>query len=277
MHIFNKLIQLLQNAGRAFGRFRWWQKFLVIIGGVIVFSFFMDWVAMPLYTRHGAEYELPDVTEKPVEQAIDILDDTGFIPIIQDSVYDSFYPAGSVVRQNPPSFSTVKKGRRVYLVVSSGARPVFMPNLVGETLINAKLKLRESGLALNEVNYDYSNDYPYRGVVIRQSVPPSEKVFSNASIDLTVSLGAPPSSLVMPSFAGKSLESALQELSVLGISSDKIITRYRYRPNLVPQTVISQSTPAGTPVSDVEEIELLVSTDQIPDRDTPYKGGADRN
>ena len=277
MHIFNKLIQLLQNAGRAFGRFRWWQKILVSIGGIILFSFFMDWVVMPLYTRHGAEYELPDVTEKTVKQAIDILDDSGFIPILQDSVYDAFYPAGSVVRQNPASFSTVKKGRRVYLVVSSGSRPVFMPNLVAETLTNAKLKLRESGLTLNEVSYDYSKDYPYRGVVIRQSVPPNEKVFSNARVDLTVSLGAPPSSLVIPSFAGKSLESALQELSVLGISANKISTRYRYRPNLVPQTVISQSTPPGTPVSDVETIELLVSADQIPDRDAPFKGGADRN
>ncbi len=250
-----------------FRDFNWWQKTLTVLAGLLLFVFFMDWVVMPLYTRHGSEYELPDVTEKNVDNAMDILDDNGFIPIVQDSVFDSFYPVGTVVRQNPTAFSTVKRGRRVYLIVSSGEKPIFMPKLVSETLVNARLKLREVGIEVGRVDYDYSERYPYREVVIAQSVAAGEQIYKSQAINLTVSLGPPPSSLVMPNLAGKSLESAKRELEVLGLSAGKLVTRLRYMPNLVPNTVISQSVATGTTVSEIETLELVISTDQIPQRD----------
>ena len=230
----------------------------------LAFVLFVDLVAMPLYTRHGAEYELPDVTEKPVEEAIEILDDNGFIPIVQDSVFDSYYPPGTVVRQNPMPYSTVKSGRRVYLVVSKGEKPIYMPKLVSETLTNARLKLQELGLSVGNINYDYSSTYPYRGVVIWQSVPPGELIDKNRSVNLTVSLGEPPSSKAVPNLIGKSMGSALRELEALGLAKEQILIKYRYQPNLVPNTVVSQSVAAGKPLMEVEVIELVVSTDKIP-------------
>ena len=71
----------------------------------------------------------------------------------------------------------------------------------------------------------------------------------------------------MPNLAGKSLESAKRELEVLGLSAGKLVTRLRYMPNLVPNTVISQSVATGTTVSEIESLELVISTDQIPQRD----------
>jgi len=243
----------------------WWQKILVVFAAFIFFALFMDIVAMPLYTRHGSEYELPDVTEKTVDEAKVILDDDGFIPIVQDSTYDSFYPPGTVLRQNPMPFATVKKGRRVYLVVSSGERPIYMPNLIKESLTNAELRLKEAGLTLNKTLWEYSEDIPYRGVVIKQSVPPGDLVISSQKINLTASLGPPPSSLEIPRLVGKSLEAALEELGALGIPLNQIVIKSRYQPKLVPQTIISQSVNEGTPVMDVDVIELVVSTDRLPD------------
>lgn len=263
MNILHKLRYWLSEFAEWFSAARWWQKTLVIFAGFVLFMLLLDSVIMPWYTRLGDEYELPDVTEKPVEAAKEILDENGFIPIIQDSVYHAFYPPGTVTRQNPTSYSTVKRGRRVYLIVSAGAKPVYMPNLIAETLTNAELKLREVGLRLGAVYRDYSAQYPYRGVVINQSVQPGERVLADTPINLTISLGPPPSSLNVPNLAGKSLESAVQELAALGIASDQIIQKYRFRPNLVPNTVIAQSAPPGTPVSEVGVIELTVSTDQV--------------
>ncbi len=263
MSILHQIKHWLFEFARWFVRARWWKKLLVLFAGFVLFVVLLDSVVMPWYTRLGDEYELPDVTEKPVEEAREILDESGFIPIIQDSVYHAFYPPGTVTRQNPASYSTVKRGRRVYLIVSAGAKPVYMPNLIAETLTNAELKLREVGLRLGAVYRDYSAQYPYRGVVIQQSVPPGERVLAETPVNLTISLGPPPASLNVPNLAGKSLESAVQELAALGIAPDQIIQKYRFRPNLVPNTVIAQSAPPGTPVSEVELIELTVSTDQV--------------
>jgi serine/threonine-protein kinase len=246
----------------------WWQKILVVFGLFLLFFVFIDLISMPLYTRHGSEYELPDVTEKQIDEANKILDDNGFLPIVQDSAYDSFYPPGTVIRQNPVPFATVKKGRRVYLVVSSGERPIYMPDLIKESLTNAELRLREAGLELNKTFWEYSEEIPYRGVVIKQSAPPGEQVMASQKINLTVSLGTPPSSFEIPRLVGKSLESALNELEAVDITRDRVVIKSRYQPKLVPQTIISQSIKEGTPVIDVDVIELVISTDRLPDQDS---------
>lgn len=260
---------------RWFSGLRWWKKIIVLLVFLLGVVIFMDTIAMPFYTRHGEEYQLPDVSEKDITEARRILEDGGFIPIIQDSVFDETYPRGTVVRQNPLPFATVKKGRRIYLVVSSGEKPVYMPDLVNESQTNAELHLRELGLQLGELHYDYSTQVPYRGVVVSQSVAAGERVPSGAAIDLTISLGAPPSTFAVPNLVGKSLEAGLKELEANSISSERVHIKTRYQPNLVPQTIVSQSLPGGTPAGQVETIELTVSTDQLPERKSAPGGTPD--
>ena len=264
MHVIEKIkeYQLKQK----FLELVWWKKLLVVLAAFFVFVLIIDAMVMPLYTRHGSEYQLPDVTEKQAAEAEEILDDQGFAAIIQDSAYDGYYPPGTVIRQNPPPYATVKKGRRVYLVISSGEKPIYMPNLLKESLTNAELRLRETGLELNRTYWEYSEDVPYRGVVIGQSVPAGELVAASQKINLTVSLGPPPSSFTNPRVVGKSLETAMNELAAVGITPDRIIVKSRYQPNLVPQTIISQSVEEGTLAPEVDVIELTVSTDRLPQR-----------
>ncbi len=239
-----------------------WFYYLLVFFALVLF---MDNVVMPLYTKHGKEYELPDITELPVQQAIDILKQNGFTPVVQDSVYDSDLPPGTVIRQNPLPFSTVKKGRRVYLVVSIGEKPVVMPNLVGLTPQDARFRLAEEALTLNRTFYDFSEFYP-KGVVIAQSIAPGDTLYKGYKVDLTVSLGPPPEAQKVPSLRGKSLIAAQKALEVLGIPLGRI--DYQYRPDLVPETVVAQSIPAGTPVAAADSMNLVVSTDRLP-QDNP--------
>ena len=229
--------------------------------GFIVFVLLMDNIIMPLYTKHGKEYELPDVTARPVQEAIETLKADGFQPIIQDSTYDEQFPPGTVVQQNPLPYSLVKKGRRVYLTISIGEKPRFMPRLIDLTPQDARFLLEENGLQLNNVIYEFSELHP-KGVVINQSIPPGEAVKKNQRVNITVSLGPPPTSLEIPNLVGKSLESARKELDAVGVSVGKI--KYVYRPNLVPGTVINQSVSAGTNATKVDSVNLVVSTDQPP-------------
>lgn len=243
--------KLLKNAGLAFILF-------------VLFVILMNFVVMPWYTKHGEEYELPDVTDRPLAEAIEMLKGEGFHPIIKDSVYDEQFAPGSVVQQNPLPFSRVKKGRRVYLVVSIGEKPRYVPRLIGLTPQDAEFRLKEEGLSLNRVVYEFSDFYP-RGVVINQSVPPGEIAQKNQKINITVSLGPAPTSLEIPNLVGKSLESAKKELEAVGVSLGHI--RYTYKPNLVPGTVLKQSVAPGKAAVKVDSINLLVSTDQPPEKE----------
>lgn len=241
------------------------KKFFIKLGiffiGVIFFIFLMDSVVMPWYTKHGDSFELPDVTDQPVEEAREILKAEGFHPLVKDSVYDEKFPPGTIVQQNPLPYTLVKEGRRVYLVVSQGDKPRYVPKLIGSTPQDARFRLKEEGLTLNRVIHEFSDFYP-RGVVINQSILPGEPVDKNQKINITVSLGPAPTSLEVPNLIGKSLESARKELSAVGVKLGRV--KYRYRANLVPGTVLNQSVSAGQNVVKVDSVSLLVSTDQPP-------------
>jgi beta-lactam-binding protein with PASTA domain len=255
----------MQNLATSYLKRFWNSKFLswilIILICLGILSFIMDMLLMPLYTKHGKEYELPDVTDKPVDEAVDILKQNGFYPIIKDSVYDEHFSPGSVIQQNPLSYSLVKKGRRVYLVVSIGEKPIYMPKLIGLTPQDAEFKIKEANLVLNQVIYDFS-DFYHRGVVINQSVPAGDMVEKNKRINITVSLGPAPTSMEVPNLIGRSIQAAQKELDVVGIRVGHV--KRIYRPRLVPGTVVNQSISAGTNATKVDSINLLISTDKPP-------------
>lgn len=234
-------------------------KSLYIFIGLVIFVGLLDKLVMPWYTKHGEEYELIDVTTRPLPEAIEVLKDEGFNPVVVDSVYDVNYSPGVVVRQNPLPFTRVKKGRRIYLVVSISDKPIYMPNLIGATVKDAEFRLKDHSLELNRIIYDFSEFYA-SGVVINQSAPAGESVERNQKINLTVSLGPPPASMEVPTLVGKSLIHVRKELEAIGVAIGEI--KYQYRPNLVPETVVAQSVPAGTAVARVDSINITVSTDK---------------
>jgi serine/threonine-protein kinase len=221
----------------------------------------MDFIIMPWYTKHGEEYELPDVTDRKVEEAMQILEQADFKPLIQDSVFDEQFSPGSVIQQNPTPYSLVKKGRRVYLIVSIGEKPRYVPQLIGLTPQDAEFRLKEQALKLNQVFYEFSDFYP-RGVVISQSIPSGEKVKKNRRVNITVSLGVAPTSLEIPNLVGKSLDTAEKELEAIDVRIGTV--KYAYRPKLVPGTILRQSITPGSSAVNVDSLNLLVSTDEPP-------------
>ena len=273
MSILEKIRVWFKQGRDKYITFNWWQRILTWLGGFLLLFLMMDYIVMPLYTRLGQEYELPDVTEKPLAVALETLEDQGFIPIVQDSTFDAHSEKGMILRQNPSPYSTVKKGRRVYLVMSSGEKPIYMPDLLKESITNAELRLRESGLVLNQIYPEYSEELPYVDVVIRQSVRPGELVEHGKKINLTVSMGAPPNSQQIPRLIGKSLDRAMKELEVVGVSRDSILITRRYRTDLLPRTIISQSVQEGTLVIESGRVELEVSTDKFPEEESRGGGG----
>jgi len=238
----------------------WAYKPIVILIILILFTIVMDKLIMPIVVDLGNERELPDVIEMSLEQAKNILEKEGFNVIVKDSLYDANYPLGTVIEQNPYPFATVKEGRRVYLTVSIGEKPIIMPKLIGLSPRDAGLTIKSYNLKMGSKSYTPSDIY-LEGTVIGQSYPQGQQIKPNTRINITISLGKLKDDKIVPSLVGKSLYEAKENLKVNGIKIGEIT--YEERDNILPETVLQQSLEAGKEVETGDLIDLVVSKEKI--------------
>jgi len=239
----------------------WWAKLITAAIIIIIAVILMDKLVMPLYVGLGNEKELPDVIEMSVTEAISLLEQNGFQVVVKDSLYDASHPISTVIEQNPYPYATVKEGRRVYLTVSIGEKPILMPNLFGVSPREAELILDTYDLRLGSKNYVYYDLY-YEGTVMGQSYPPGQDIKSGSKIDIIISLGQLTKELIVPDLVGKSLHEARERLKAVDLKIAEII--WEERDNILPETVISQSMVAGHSFEAHETITLVVSKEKLP-------------
>ena len=223
---------------------------------LVVLVLIMEWIVMPLYTHLGDEEELPDVTEMSFRQAKEILEERDFRIVNDGMKFDETYPESTVVFQNPPPYSRVKKGRRIYVTLSAGERMIPVPRVIGMSERDAEFALRQAGLLLGEIFYEYHN-YHLAGVVFDQSMPQSTEVAAETIIDITVSMGRSPDRFSVPDVVGKSFDMAKRLIRQSGLQVGEVV--FEVRSNLVPETVISQSLDAGQEVDQGTPVDLVVS------------------
>ena len=145
---------------------------LIAIGGTLVLLAIVVFM-LKIFTRHGKEFEMPSFIGKDAEELTQSGKTEGFVFEITDMLYDEKTEPGKVIKQDPAPGEKVKKGRKVYLVVSTAEPPtVKMPELHDISLRQAQLILESQGLVLDHViekPSPYENavlDVLYRGHVI---------------------------------------------------------------------------------------------------------------
>ncbi|HTB32275.1 MAG TPA: PASTA domain-containing protein [Bacteroidia bacterium] len=118
------------------------------------------------YTRHGDFIVLPNLSKKTLSAAEAQLNSLDLKYVIIDSVYVENSPPGLIFNQNPYAGQPVKKGRNIYLYVTSTLPPlVEMPNLLDKSLRQAKNLLDNNGLKLGQVRMVID---PLPGFVLKQ-------------------------------------------------------------------------------------------------------------
>ena len=210
----------------------------------------LDIAVLPALTKHGRAIEVPDVTDRSLEDARKVLSERGFRVRVEEERHDPYVPEGYVISQRPEPFSTAKLGRRIYLAVSRG-RPVReVLEVCGVSVRQARLQLKQAGLRLGEVR-EVPSSVP-KGVVIGQSPGAGARVPEGTRVDLIVSAGLGPRR--MPDLVGMPLEEAREVLERAGLSAQVTSvpdTTY------LPGTVLRQKPEAGEEAEG--EIRLWVS------------------
>jgi len=186
------------------------------IGGLLVIGvgvyFVFNSVVMPSYTRHEASVQVPDVTNRPFEDAKSTVESKGLTVQQQEGRFNPRVPQGRVVDQNPPPEASVKPGRRVYLTVNSGTAPtVSVPDLSGTSLREARNRLTSLGLVLGRERIDPIPS-PYAETVTRQEPAPGDTLKKGSAVDVWYSQGLGSERVSVPNVQGLRVDVAEDRL-----------------------------------------------------------------
>jgi serine/threonine-protein kinase len=100
-------------------------------------------------------------------------------------------PAGRVIRTEPGVGDSVDKGTTVTIVVSTGAAPVPVPDVVGMTESAARDALQQAGFLQQVVRIDVPFDSPQAGVVISQNPTAGTEYGKGQTVTINVGQAGP--------------------------------------------------------------------------------------
>lgn len=147
---------------------------------VVVAAIYITFRWMDNYTEHGIAIKVPDVTGMPEEEAVQVLAASDLIGLASDYIYVKGIPTGEIIAQRPIGHAKVKRGRKIYLTISSGNHPMIaVPDIAdNSSLRQAESRLRAAGFLLTphdtidgELDWVYGIRYNGRELKGEELVP----------------------------------------------------------------------------------------------------------
>lgn len=204
----------------------------VLVVGVIAGGVWGAWRSVSAYFN-VAEVEVPRLVGLPQAEAQARAAQSGLSLNVQTTAYSETVPVDAVVAQDQPVGKRVKSGRVINVVLSLGKEMVSVPDLVGQTLLQARLIIEGARLRIGRLDERF-DDTVKSGLVVSQDPPPGSRLARGSAVTLLVSRG--PELVEMPLLVGRPLEVARRRLEGLGL----IVRQVR--------SAISSDLPAGTVV-----------------------------
>jgi serine/threonine-protein kinase len=209
-------------------------------------------VALALLLGRGTEtVTVPGVTGQTEQAAVSTLRRAGLAPVASLAP-SSRVASGLVVSQSPQRGSTVDKGTRVSVVVSSGPTSAAVANVEGETVAHALTRLRASGFRPATKSQPSATIAP--GLVIGTDPPAGTVALVGSAVTLLVSSG--PAQVRVPVVLGESQTAAEAALAGAGLEVGAITTLVSTQS---PGSVLSQSPRGGTSLPSGSKVNLTVA------------------
>lgn len=229
----------------------------LILGILIIF----DTILMPLYVS-GSESKVPNVIGLNKNEAINLLEKSNLVPIIQTTRYDERYGKDNVIFQKPNQGSIVKVGRRVYLTISGGEPLVRVPFIVNKTLRDAQITLERAGFKLGKID-SIESELPIN-TIVEQEYFQGRELPKGSSIGVKVSVGPQTGMIRAPSLLGKSLTEAEGILKKLELQIG--YKTFIYSSNLLPNTIVDQQPSEGNLLKIGDSINVVITTNKFGER-----------
>ena len=166
--------------------------------------------------------------------------------------------ANIVTKQDPEADFKVKKDFKVSLTISESEDSVEVPNVVGETILDAESILYKYGLKLAEPSYEEDSEHE-EGTIIRQEPSEDSVADKNSLIKVVVSKGDS-NAIEVPDFVGRNKDEVIKEITDLGL---KYKITSKDSEDYDKDIVTEQSVTSGSTVEKDEVISLVVSKGRI--------------
>ena len=139
----------------------------------------------------GKSFILPDVLNKEIYEAFDILEKENINLKVQTHYFSNF-PLGTVVNQEPKGGVKIKEGRTVYLVINSPEQITLnMPDITGMkyeeaiNIISNELISKLPNIIINDI-IELQDETNENNIVLSQIPKADEIIKNNMEITLTV-------------------------------------------------------------------------------------------
>lgn len=225
-------------------------------------------VLLNIVTKHGEAVEVPDLTNMSVNEAKHAAANVDLKVDVVDSVFARKMAKGAVYSQNPKAGSLVKKGRKIHLTTNTmRAKKIRMPRLVEMNVVDAKAKLKASGLVLGKliyVNGQYTN-WVTRQLYNNREISAGKQIESGSTIDLEVCLNSEECQTNVPDVKGMKCQRAIDAvhdsyLNVRKLVFDNSVKTYK---DSLDAVVYKQSpNPSKAPILMGSDVSLYLSLDK---------------
>lgn len=195
-----------------FEEYPWVLHLLLAIAASILIVIIV-FIVLKHFGRVGQEYPTPYVIGKYINE-LEEDEELGLQYVVIDSLYQQGSKGGYILRQDPDSGSMIKKGRKIYLTVTSfNPEEAIVPDLRSLSVRHAISQLENVGLHGGRIIF--IND-PHH-VVIEQrykgrAVPEGRKLEKGSMIDLVVGRGTGSSQSIVPYLVGMSPSKARRSI-----------------------------------------------------------------
>ena len=238
----------------------------IFVGLVVIITTIV--VLIPYITSSRQE-EVPDVSGYTVNEAINALQDAGFIVADEQREESSeTIPEGNVTKTSPAAGSIRKEGTEIILYISLGDVTVEIEDYTGENFSEVKGRLEALNLVVYKDYYELEdgedpNDYE-EGIIVSQSVEPGERLPEGEAITLYI-----------PKLENKYPDFVADEYSVSEVEEFaddygiNLTINYEDTTEYEPGTIIHQSRAAGTTVVEGARLTITVAREPGESEDDP--------
>ncbi|NIM01612.1 MAG: PASTA domain-containing protein [Acidobacteria bacterium] len=170
---------------------------LALAGIAFVVSFF---IAMRVEMK-STEVRVPDLTGMTLEAASREVEAQELVLQVVDQRNDPAIPSGRILQQAPPADVSVRRGRKIKLVMSLGGKVLNVPDVVGQAARTVEIELKQEGFVPGDEARIPSAVVP-TGAVIAQVPQPDTPAVPASRVHRLVSTGAEIPVWIMPDLTG---------------------------------------------------------------------------
>ena len=199
----------------------------------------------------GSRVVVPSIVGGTYDEALSTLNPLGLTTVIIEKRFDEDISTGAIIESDPPGGGRIAAGGEVKLIISKGPERYTIPTLKGLTPKAARAAIGKYPLVIGANTEVFNRDIP-QGYVITSDPVSGTQVKRDTTVSIVVSKGI--ETVALASYAGKSGEQALNELTDLGFSVE---STYAFDEKILSGAVISQK-PIGVDVAPKGAVVTLI-------------------